>query len=151
VEFGIENGGASKANAAARKDFGYAGGGGERKLAKDYWSYVNDALAKRDIQRKEAFEDFIDETGLPEDIAFVFHSLEKCEDDDKKWRVTPKEAPSPGAWAMLVWAANHQDQFYTKLIPYLMKEGGVGDEGREEISSEARTMEELERIISEVV
>ena len=57
----------------------------------------------------------INESELPVDIAFVFHNLHKAVGEQSQWKVTPSEAPSPGAWNMLIWAADNQTKFFDKM------------------------------------
>ena len=81
----------------------------------------------------------------------MFHSLEKVEGDHPdRWRVNPGDGPSPGAWAMLVWASSNRDNFYSKLIPYLMKTTEPVEDPAE-IREENKTLAEIETIISGVI
>ena len=44
----------------------------------------------------------ITDSELPPDISFVFHSLHKAVGDMTSWKVAPEDAPTPGAWNMLI-------------------------------------------------
>ena len=63
----------------------------------------------------------INDSELPPDIAFVFHNLHKCKGEQEEWLISPEEAPSPGAWAMLTWAVGNTSKFMEQVIREQLK------------------------------
>ncbi|MAK31504.1 hypothetical protein, partial [Acinetobacter sp.] len=39
----------------------------------------------------------------------------------EEWLISPEEAPSPGAWAMLVWAVGNTSKFMEQVIREQLK------------------------------
>lgn len=113
---------------------GYEGPDKERMLAlKEEERQLK--MSGKDIE-KLAKEFDLTECDLPPDIAFVFHSLHKAKGDRDRWRVSPKSAPTPGAWNMLVWAADNMTKFMELVIREQLRakskggeEQGMGDTG----------------------
>jgi hypothetical protein len=78
----------------------------------------------------------LNESDLPIEIAFVFHNLHKATGERHEWRVGPIEAPTPGAWNMLVWASENEGKFMELVIREQLKgkgkqneDQGMGDTG----------------------
>ena len=78
----------------------------------------------------------INESDLPLEIAFVFHNLHKTRGERHEWGVAPGEAPTPGAWNMLIWATENEGKFMELVIREQLKgkgkqteEQGMGDTG----------------------
>ena len=113
---------------------GYEGPEQERMLAlKEEERQLK--MSGKDIE-KLAKEFDLAESNLPPDIAFVFHSLHKAKGERSRWRVSPKSAPTPGAWNMLVWATENEGKFMELVIREQLKgkgkqadEQGMGDTG----------------------
>ena len=123
-----------KAQYETMVEMGYQGPDKERLLAlKEQERQIKHS--GKDIE-KLAKEFDLAESDLPPDIAFVFHSLHKTKGDRSRWRVSPKSAPTPGAWNMLVWAAENTSKFMELVIREQLKasgkageEQGMGDTG----------------------
>jgi hypothetical protein len=57
-------------------------------------------------------------------------------------RVKPEDAPSLGAWSLLIWARQYRNRFFEQLLPKAMSaKGDVGEEGR--IKEELQRIEEV--------
>jgi len=146
-----------KVKAFAQKEFGYIGYYDEKdrlvaaKLPDPIEAQIE--AAKTDQETTElvtAFEDFdFTVSDLPEDISFVFHNLHKVAspEDPSSWKVTTSEAPTPGAWNMLTWAASNRTKFMELVIREKLKdrkedEGGMVDSGQ--------SADEIERMLEEI-
>ena len=61
--------------------------------------------------------------------------------------VEPKDAPSAGAWSLLKWARNSEDDFFKSIMPKALdiraKQGGAVDEQAIEELSECEGIQEL--------
>ncbi len=119
------------ATMAACKEMGYKGADYERLRAKDE-VFEKEYEERRhresiEIQREQIdvfkqLADFdVDSSELPDDVAFVFHNLHKCKGEQEEWLISPEEAPSPGAWAMLTWAVGNTSKFMEQVIREQLK------------------------------
>ena len=63
----------------------------------------------------------INDSELPPDIAFVFHNLHKAVGEMTNWKTKPDDAPTPGAWNMLIWASTNQTKFFDKVLGEQLK------------------------------
>lgn len=80
------------------------------------------AEEERDIKDVKSLSEYnLSESDLPEEIAWVYHSLHKCKGDRDEWFVTSEEAPSPGAWSMLCWAVDNTGKFMEIVIKEELK------------------------------
>ena len=146
-----------KGKAMAQNEFGYIGYYDEkdRLLAENIQEPLEIQIeeAKVDDETDElvaAFGDFDFTTSdLPEDISFVFHNLHKVTspEDPSSWKVSANEAPTPGAWNMLTWAASNRTKFMELVIREKLKErkedeGGMSDSGQ--------SVDEIDRMLAEI-
>lgn len=153
----------TRASYNACVEMGYKGPKDEHRINNDFMAHGADWLRKAALQKemetvdetKEALDlrdrlgEFdIDASELPAEIAFVFHNLHKAKGEEDKWLVAPDEAPSPGAWNMLVWAAENQTKFFELVIREQLKKNdrtdelGMGDTG-ESVSQIDKILNEL--------
>ena len=153
----------TRASYNACVEMGYQGPAEEHRINNDFMAHGADWIRKAALQKemetvdetKEALDlrdqlgEFdIDASELPQEIAFVFHSLHKAKGEEDKWLVSPEEAPSPGAWNMLVWAAENQTKFFELVIREQLKkndrtdEQGMGDTGE--------SVSQIDKILSEL-
>jgi len=124
---------------------GYEGPEKERLLAlKEHEKQIK--FSGRDIE-KLAQEFDLAESDLPPDIAFVFHSLHKAKGDRSGWRVSPKSAPTPGAWNMLIWASENMTKFMELVIREQLR--GSGKAGEEQgMGDTGESITQLEEMLS---
>ena len=154
----------TRASYNACVEMGYKGPKEEHQINNDFMAHGADWIRKAALQKemetvdetKEALDlrdrlgEFdIDASELPQEIAFVFHNLHKAKgEEEDKWLVSPEEAPSPGAWNMLVWAAENQTKFFELVIREQLKkndrtdEQGMGDTGE--------SVSQIDKILSEL-
>ena len=86
----------------------------------------------------------ITESELPIDIAFVFHSLHKAVGDMTSWKVTPEDAPTPGAWNMLIWAVSNTTKFMDRVLGEQLKSGRPSeDQGMRDTGESVRVLTEM--------
>ena len=90
----------------------------------------------------------INESELPVDIAFVFHNLHKAVGEQSQWKVTPGEAPSPGAWNMLIWASENQTKFFDKVLGDKLKQGTKGEE--QGMRDTGESIEQIEQMLGQL-
>jgi len=91
----------------------------------------------------------INESALPADIAWVFHNLHKCKGELDEWLVGPHNAPTPGAWSMLVWAVGNQTKFMELVIREEMKVNSNKDEDKT-IKATNHTIEQIEEMLANI-
>ena len=67
-------------------------------------------------------------------------------------KVTPLDAPSPGAWHLLEWAKRNRNHFFERLLLKAMsvKEKASGGEEEELKRAERMKLEELEKVIKQL-
>ena len=97
-----------------------------------------------------AFEDFdFTVSDLPDDIAFVFHNLHKVTspENPSSWKVTTDEAPTPGAWNMLTWAASNRTKFMELVIREKLKDRKEEEAG---MSDSGQSVDEIDRMLAEI-
>jgi len=90
----------------------------------------------------------ITESELPIDIAFVFHSLHKAVGDMTSWKVAPEDAPTPGAWNMLIWATANQTKFFDKVLGDKLKQGTKAED--QGMRDTGESIEEIERMLGQL-
>jgi hypothetical protein len=91
----------------------------------------------------------INESALPIDIAWVFHNLHKCKGELDEWLVGPHNAPTPGAWSMLVWAAGNQTKFMELVIREEMKVNSSKDDDKT-IKATNHTIAQIEEMLANI-
>ena len=123
-----------KAQFQTMLDMGYQGPENERSIITDQKETIRREL-DQDVGKLLKEYD-INESDLPIEIAFVFHNLHKSRGERHMWGVKPPEAPTPGAWNMLVWATENEGKFMELVIREQLKgkgkqteEQGMGDTG----------------------
>jgi len=123
-----------KAQFQTMTDMGYEGPEHERAILAGEKEQARRVL-DQDVG-KLLVEYDINESDLPIEIAFVFHNLHKSRGERHEWNVGPTEAPTPGAWNMLVWATENEGKFMELVIREQLKgkgkqtdEQGMGDTG----------------------
>lgn len=146
-----------KGKALAQKEYGYIGYYDEKdrlaagKISDPLDAQIEEAKIDSDVESLvDAFSGFdFTASDLPEDIAFVFHNLHKVTspDNPSSWKVGTSEAPTPGAWNMLTWAANNRTKFMELVIREKLKdrkedEGGMSDSGQ--------SVDEIDRMLAEI-
>ena len=146
-----------KSKAMAQGEYGYIGYYDEKdRLAKDKIPNplnVQIEEAKIDNKAEElvaAFEDFdFTVSDLPDDIAFVFHNLHKVTspENPSSWKVTTDEAPTPGAWNMLTWAASTRTKFMDLVIREKLKDRKEEEAG---MSDSGQSVDEIDRMLAEI-
>jgi len=146
-----------KGKAMAQNEFGFIGYYDEkdRLLAENIQEPLEIQIeeAKVDDEAEElvaAFGDFDFTTSdLPEDISFVFHSLHKVTspEDPSSWKVDTSEAPTPGAWNMLTWAASNRTKFMELVIREKLKDRKEDDGG---MSDSGQSVDEIDRMLAEI-
>ena len=100
----------------------------ERKEAHDAEMRANE-LEELDINDVKRLSEYnLSESDLPEEIAWVYHSLHKCKGDRDEWFVASEEAPSPGAWSMLCWAVDNTGKFMEIVIKEELKLSSAKDD-----------------------
>ena len=131
----------------------------EQQLAKDEKKQEKQALANEMapavLQREQL--DLLDQLGeydikesdLPNDIAWVFHNLHKCKGDLDEWLVVPDNAPTPGAWSMIVWAVGNQTKFMELVIREQMKINTNKDEDKTMKATE-HTIQQIEEMLANI-
>lgn len=152
-------------------DMGYEGPDKEREIQADWLQVQEQQLAKEEKeQEKQRLEeerapaklqkeqlDLLDQLGeydisesdLPKDIAWVFHNLHKCKGDLDEWLVRPDDAPTPGAWSMVVWAVGNQTKFMELVIREQMKINS-GKEEDKGMKATQHTIEQIEEMLSSI-
>jgi len=123
-----------KAQYQTMLDMGYEGPEKEREIVANKEEEARKIL---DQDASKLLADYdINESDLPIEIAFVFHNLHKARGERHEWGVKPQEAPTPGAWNMLVWATENEGKFMELVIREQLKgkgkqtdEQGMGDTG----------------------
>lgn len=150
---------------------GYGGPDKEREIQADWLSLQEQQLKKdeRKQKKQELAEemapailqreqlDLLDQLGeydikesdLPKDIAWVFHNLHKCKGDLDEWLVVPDNAPTPGAWSMVVWAVGNQTKFMELVIREQMKINTNKDEDKTMKATE-HTIEQIEEMLANI-
>jgi hypothetical protein len=91
----------------------------------------------------------INESALPVDIAWVFHNLHKCKGELDEWLVGPHNAPTPGAWSMLVWAVGNQTKFMELVIREEMKVNSSKDDDKT-IKATNHTIAQIEEMLANI-
>lgn len=153
----------SSASYKAILDMGYEGPKREHEIHMDFMAYGDEYLGRVDavkeaneankmkesLDLRDALASYdIEESDLPQDIAFVFHSLHKAIGERMSWLVGPHEAPTPGAWNMLVWAVENQGKFFEMVIrEQLKKNEKVDDQG---MGDTGESVEQIERLLGEL-
>lgn len=152
-------------------EMGYEGPDKEREVQADWLQIQEQQLAKEEKkQEKQRLEeeraparlqkeqlDLIDELGeydinesdLPEDIAWVFHNLHKCKGEIDEWLVVPDQAPTPGAWSMVVWAVGNQTKFMELVIREQMKINTNKDEDKT-MKATNHTIDQIEEMLANI-
>lgn len=152
-------------------EMGYEGPDKEREVQADWLQIQEQQLAKEEKkQEKQRLEeeraparlqkeqlDLIDELGeydinesdLPEDIAWVFHNLHKCKGELDEWLVVPDQAPTPGAWSMVVWAVGNQTKFMELVIREQMKINTNKDEDKT-MKATNHTIDQIEEMLANI-
>jgi|TARA_R110002020_G_scaffold293390_2_gene508759 hypothetical protein len=152
-------------------EMGYEGPDKEREVQADWLQIQEQQLAKEEKkQEKQRLEeeraparlqkeqlDLIDELGeydinesdLPEDIAWVFHNLHKCKGEVDEWLVVPDQAPTPGAWSMVVWAVGNQTKFMELVIREQMKINTNKDEDKT-MKATNHTIDQIEEMLANI-
>ena len=152
-------------------EMGYEGPDKEREIQADWLQIQEQQLAKEEKkQEKQRLEeeraparlqkeqlDLMDELGeydinesaLPEDIAWVFHNLHKCKGELDEWLVVPDQAPTPGAWSMVVWAVGNQTKFMELVIREQMKINTNKDEDKT-MKATNHTIEQIEEMLANI-
>lgn len=146
-----------KGKAFAQKEYGYIGYYDEKdrlvasNIPDPLEVQIKEAKVGTDTDELvEAFGDFdFTVSDLPEDISFVFHNLHKITspDDPSSWKVTTDEAPTPGAWNMLTWAASNRTKFMELVIREKLKDRKEDDGG---MLDSGQSVEEIERMLEEI-
>lgn len=146
-----------KGKAMAQNEFGFIGYYDEkdRLLAENIQEPLEIQIkeAQVDDEAEElvaAFGDFDFTTSdLPEDIAFVFHNLHKITspEDPSSWKVSTNEAPTPGAWNMLTWAASNRTKFMELVIREKLKDRKEDDGG---MTDSGQSVDEIDRMLAEI-
>jgi len=90
----------------------------------------------------------ITESELPIDIAFVFHSLHKAVGDMSAWRVAPEDAPTPGAWNMLIWAVSNTTKFMDRVLGEQLKSGRPSED--QGMRDTGESVEQLEQMLAQL-
>ena len=91
----------------------------------------------------------INDSELPADIAFVFHNLHKAVGEMTNWKTKPDDAPTPGAWNMLIWASANQTKFFDKVLGEQLKSGRTTeDQGMRDTQE---SVEQIEAMLSELL
>ena len=142
---------------------GYEGAKKEHEINMDFMAYGDEYMGRVDRKKesddanavrealdlKDALASYdIDESDLPVEIAFVFHSIHKAIGDKAVWLVRPQDAPTPGAWNMLVWAVENQTKFFEMVIrEQLKKNEKVDDQG---MGDTGESVEQIEKLLSEL-
>ena len=91
----------------------------------------------------------INDSELPADIAFVFHNLHKAVGEMTNWKTKPDDAPTPGAWNMLIWASTNQTKFFDKVLGEQLKSGRTTeDQGMRDTQE---SVEQIEAMLSELL
>jgi len=131
-----------KAQFQTMLDMGYQGPEHERAIVAGEKEEARRVL-DQDVD-KLLVEYDINESDLPIEIAFVFHNLHKTRGERHQWGVLPPEAPTPGAWNMLVWATENEGKFMELVIREQLKgkgkqveEQGMGDTGESIVQLES--------------
>lgn len=75
------------------------------------------------------------------DIRWVYSQLENK-------RVRPDQAPSAGAWSLLLWARKYQSRFFEQLLPKALAKSPDDDEG---VKREKRRVEEIEAMLEKLL
>lgn len=105
----------------------------EREIHERFLKYGNSGIpeALEAVKQEKLQEDIIEIFGdiriedeeLPDDVAFVFHNLHRAKGEIEQWKVQPGDAPSSGAWNMLVWASSNMTKFMDKVLSEQLKTG----------------------------
>ena len=155
----------------ACKEMGYEGPDKEREIQADWLQIQEQQLEKEEKeQEKQRLEeerapaklqreqlDLLDQLGdydiqesdLPEDIAWVFHNLHKCKGELDEWLIVPDNAPTPGAWSMIVWAVGNQTKFMELDIREQMKINSGKDEDKT-MKATNHTIEQIEQMLANI-
>jgi hypothetical protein len=142
----------------AMDDMGFVSVDLEREIHERFMRFGNAGIpeqlvaAQEQIQQGELINTLgefdINESELPVDIAFVFHNLHKAVGEQSQWKVTPGEAPSPGAWNMLIWASENQTKFFDKVLGDKLKQGTKGEE--QGMRDTGESIEQIEQMLGQL-
>lgn len=91
----------------------------------------------------EVLPEWIDDVApvdLCGDIRWVYAQLENK-------RVRPDQAPSAGAWSLLVWARKYQSRFFEQLLPKALAKIPEDEAG---VKREKRRIEEIKNLLSKL-
>ena len=134
-----------KAQYQTMLDMGYEGPEKEREIVSQEEAEEKKRLSQ-DAGKLLADYD-LNESDLPIEIAFVFHNLHKTTGERHDWRVGPGEAPTPGAWNMLVWATENEGKFMELVIREQLK--GKGKQGEDQgMGDTGESIMQLEEMLS---
>ena len=146
-----------KGKAMAQNEFGYIGYYDEKdrlfaeNIQEPLEVQIEEARIDSDAEELVvAFGDFdFTASDLPEDISFVFHNLHKITrpEDSSSWKVSTSEAPTPGAWNMLTWAASNRTKFMELVIREKLKDRKEDDGG---MSDSGQSIDEIDRMLAEI-
>ena len=65
------------------------------------------------------------------------------------WKTKPDDAPTPGAWNMLIWASANQTKFFDKVLGEQLKSGRTTeDQGMRDTQE---SVEQIEAMLSELL
>ena len=103
-----------------------------------------ESAAVDDSGGMEVLPAWIDDAAPPDltrDIKWVYQHLE-----NKGAR--PEQAPSAGAWSLLVWARKYQSRFFEQLLPKALAAKPAEDE--QKVRREKRRIEEIEAMLEKL-
>ena len=145
----------------AMDDMGFVSIEIEREIRERFMRFGNAGIPEQIVAAEEQVQQSnliavlgeydINESDLPVDIAFVFHNLHKAVGEQSTWKVTPPEAPTPGAWNMLMWASENQTKFMDRVLGEQLKTGRQGeDQGMKDTGESIEQIEQMLSQLSEV-
>lgn len=140
-------------------EMGYLGDSAERELNERFMRFgmagipeqivAVEAKLQQDDLIQVLGEYDINESDLPVDIAFVFHNLHKAVGESTDWKVKPDDAPTPGAWNMLMWASTNQTKFMDRVLGEQLKSGRPSEEqGMRDTGESVQQIEQMLTLLS---
>lgn len=115
--------------------------------AKEQEGVAEEAAAEDPVEAElsdeeaDAMEEMLENlapTDLVGDIRWVYGQIENK-------RARPEQAPSAGAWGLLLWARKYQNRFFEQLLPKALAKGPEGE--AEDLRQERHRVEEIEEMI----
>lgn len=64
------------------------------------------------------------------------------------WKVAPDDAPTPGAWNMLIWASANQTKFMDRVLGEQLKSGRPSED--QGMRDTGESVQQIERMLTQL-